>query len=320
MYHHDDCYKALSQYDKWILLTLGEYAHYKLNEKYDDKNRTSRPTLHGFITDGRRYPTVRKYLVSKGLIKDSFWNDTVLDFVEEEVERLLPGSMKEPEFNTSGYIKTRKYSWSDEEAIPITNLGDVYRKVDNMNAFEIIYVYLHQNEYDFRMFSTKTIIKNERDNTTKENMYYELKVYPVNVISDSGRASLIASGESYSKAHSCEVLTATFGIKFRSLDDSKDFLTLTAITDRIEKVEEKLRLLRRTCAELKVLRRKAEEMGDEALSKNIIETGLTYVRRSVPLWLQSKEPEKQNLARLLCTGTNIVTEKTERHTIKRRGW
>jgi hypothetical protein len=244
-----------------------------------------------------------------------------MDFIDEEIEKLLPGSMKEPQFNTSGYIKKKKeYSYSEEELVPVTDLGEVFIDVEDFNAYEIIYVYLHQDEYDFSMFSTETITRNDKKNTTTKHTSHELKIYPLSVMSNAGSASLIAAGETYSKAHACEVLTATFGIKFRALKDSKEFLTLEAINDRVEKVEEKLRLLHRTCAELKVLRRKAVKMGDEALSKSIIETGLRYVRRSAPLWLQSKEPEKQKLARLLCTGTSVTTEKTVRKTISSSGY
>jgi hypothetical protein len=318
MYHHDDCYNDLSTYDIWVLLTLGNYALYKLTEKYE--NKISCPTLHNFVYDRRGCPKVRKYLVSKGLIKNTFWNDTDLNFVEEEVEKLLPGSMKEPEFNTSGYIKETEYDLSNKKATPITNIGDIYRNLYDLNAYEIIYVYLHQDKYDFRIFSTKTITRNEKKHTTHENMRHELKIYPVDAIKDAGSASLIAAGETYSKAHACEVLTATFGIKFRALDDSKDFLTLEAIHNRVEKVEEKLRLLRRTCAELKVLRRKAAKMGDEALSKIVIETGLKYVRRSAPLWLNSDDREKKNLAILLCKGAYVITEKTVRKTISSSGY
>ena len=162
------------------------------------------------------------------------------------------------------------------------------------------------------MFSTKTITSNRRSFGSKEYTYHDLKIYPLAEISGARDASLIAAGETYTKAHSCEVLTATFGIKFRAIDDSKEFLTLEAINDRVEKVEEKLRLLHRACAELKVLRRKAAKMGDEALSKRVIDTGIHYVRRSAPLWLNSDDREKKNLATLLCKGTNIITEKTVR--------
>lgn len=316
MYHHDDCYKGINNTELWILLTLGHYALYKIQEKYDTKNSIRRPTICGLVRDGRRYPTVRRFLVDNNLIKDSFRTDTIMDFIDEEIEKLLPGSMKEPQFNTSGYITKKEHSWSDEEQVPVTDLGEVFIDVDKFNAYEIIYVYLHQNEYDFRMFSTKTISTNRSrysfGGSTNEYWHHDLKIYPLAEMSGAGDASLIAAGETYSKAHACEVLTATFGINFRALDDSKDFLTLAAINERVEKVEEKLRLLHRACAELKVLRRKAAKMGDEALSKSVIETGLHYVRRSAPLWLNSDDKEKKNLATLLCKGTNIVTEKTVR--------
>jgi hypothetical protein len=166
------------------------------------------------------------------------------------------------------------------------------------------------------MFSTKTITSNRRNrfygNSFNEYIHHNLKIYPLAEMSGAGDASLIAAGETYSRAHACEVLTATFEIKFRALDDSKDFLTLEAIHNRVEKVEEKLRLLHRTYAELKVLQRKAAKMGDKALSKRVIDTGLKYVRRSAPLWLNSDDRDKNNLAQLLCKGTNIITEKTVR--------
>lgn len=318
MYHRDNCYKDLPNTELWTLLTLGHYALYKIQEKYDTENTIRRPTICGLVQDGRRYPTVRRFLVDNNLIKDSYRTDTIMDFIDEEIEKLLAGSMKEPEFNTSGYITKKEHSWSNEEKIPVTDLGEVFIDVEKFNAYEIIYVYLHQDEYDFRMFSTKTITSNHRNrysysSSSSEYTHHDLKIYPLAEMSGAGDASLIAAGESYSIAHAKEILTATFGLTFRAIDDSKEFMTLEAVNERVEKVEEKLRLLRRTCKELKVLRRKAAKLGDEALSKSIIDTGLNYVRRSAPLWLNSDDEEKKNLATLLCKGTNIITEKTVRY-------
>ena len=317
MYCHDKCYKGETQL--WTLLTLGKYALYKIKQKYDEAEsiKPDRPTLCSLVGDGRRYPTVRKYLQEKGLIEESFRTDTTMDIIEEEAEKLLEGFMKEPSFNTTGYImkKASRYSY-EKELLPVTDLSEVYRDVDNLNAYEIIYVYLHQDKYDFRIFSTTTIseVKSRSYFGTKKHEYtrHKLKIYPLDAIGYAGDASLIAAGETYALSHSNEALTATFGIKFRALDDKKEFLTNEVIDARVACVEDKLRLLHRTLKELKVLQRKAKELGDDNLKKKVIESGIRYVKRSAPLWINSKDKEKKDLSILMCKGAGVTTERTVR--------
>jgi hypothetical protein len=313
MYKNDDVYKGLPERDLWQLLLLGHYAQDKLKEKYDDKNKPSTIHAGNFCGDGRRIPTVRKFLHSKGLITSSWRADDTFVPEDEACEKLLSGSMKKPEFNTSGYItKKKEYSYSDEEIVPVTDLSQVYKEVNDLNAYENIYVYLHQKDYDFKIFKTTTHCQGGRRNGYSSNKYerYTLKLYPVSAFNTMDEKSYAANSETFARKHAKEILTAAFDLRFRAIHDDKEYMSLKGVTKRIWDVEEKMRLLRRTLRELKVLQRKAGVLGDKALQKKLIDTSASYIKRKAPLWLNSKDSEKKKLSLLVCKGTTLTLEST----------
>jgi hypothetical protein len=313
MYFHDDVYKELPERDLWQLLLLGHYAQNKIKGKYDDKNKPSPIYARGFCQDGRRVPTVRKFLHSKGLISFSWGTDDTFIPEEEACENLLSGSMKKPEFNTSGYTtKKKEYSYSKEETIPVTDLSQVYKEVDDLNAYEVIYVYLHQKDYDFKVFTTTTHYSGNRRNGFSNKKYdsYTLKLYPVSALDTMDEKTYTANSETFARNHAKEILTAAFDLKFRALHDDKEYMSLKEVTKRIWDVEDKMRLLRRTLKELKVLQRKAGGLGDKALQKKLMSTSASYIKRKAPLWLNSKDSEKKELSLLVCKGTALTLEST----------
>jgi hypothetical protein len=313
MYCSENIYKGLPERDLWQLLLLGHYARRKLEDKYDDKSK--RYALHAgnFCGDGRRIPTVRKFLQEKGLIVTSWNTNSELEPVDEACEALLSGFTKEPKFNTSGYIVEKKYSYSDEVMTkPVTDLSEVYKDVDKLDAYEYIYVYLNQDLYDFKVFTTIHNVNGGRRNGFSDRKYetYDLKLYPVSALNSMDDLAYIANSETYALSHAREILTAAFDLKFRAVKDDKEFLTLKDVTKRIWDVEDKMRLLRRTLKELRVLQRKVGALGDEALRKKVMSTSTAYIKRKAPLWINSKDDLQKELSLLVCKGTPLTLDRT----------
>lgn len=310
MYYNDKPYDNLGEQDRWRLLLCGLYALRELQIKYNNNVKVSNISTGYLCYDKRRTPTVRKFLEGIKLVEESFRTSEDLSPIPAEVEKLLEGFSKEPQFNTSGYItKKSSYSWEKEKQTPITDLGQVYQDTNDLNAFEIIYVYLHQDLYDFREFKHTTHYRNRSrySGKTSHTNYY-LKIYPLSAIPSASNSSLVASGETFAKAHATKILSAAFKLKFRALNDKEPFTELEKISSRLSSVEEKLRLLHRTRRELLVLQRMAQELGDETLNKIVVDTGVAYIRRKAPLWLNSVDKEEKDLSMLVCKGVNVKTE------------
>lgn len=309
MYYHDKHYTGMEEKDLWTLLLLGHYCLTQLQEKHGQEK--SNINAGYFCGDGRRIPTVRKHLEGLGLVEGSWRTDEHLTPISDTVEKiLLEASTKEPQFNTSGHIIKKEYSFSEEKKIAVKDLSEVYVDIDNLNAFEVIHVYLNQDLYDFRRFKTTTTYTNKRTSQKKSYDRYYLKLYPISALQCSDEITFKANCEAYAKAHATEILSEAFELNFQSMTDDKPYMTGKDIYERIEQVEEKLRLLRRTCRELKVLMRKAGALGDEALQKKLLDTSERYVRYRAPIWINSKDKEKKELAMLVCKGAQVTQEKT----------
>lgn len=308
-----DKYKGLglSESELWTVLFCSAYALKELYNKYSNNCGKHPIRITSLCHDGRRIPTIRKHLKKINLLNPGCADDN-LDPDVTEVEKILPSlSSKEPEFNTSGYIEKGHYSY-EKEYKPITDLGEVYVDLDSLDAHEVIHVYLNQQLYDFREFKvTRTHTNIGRrysgPSTTYTNHY--LKIYPLNSVNPSIEASIIAAGETFAKSHTRETLSAAFNLKFRAIKDTtKDFWTTESISEDIEEVEEQIRLLQRTRKELLVLQAKTTTLGNEALKQLTIETGIKYIKRKAPLWMNSDDREKKKLAMLVLKGVSINTE------------
>lgn len=316
MYCNDDAYKGLPEKEIWTILLLGNYALRKLEEIHDDKNKRTYISVGNLCPDARRAPTVRKHLFSLGLINNSYSFDDNLRLIDDEVEKILGGYSIEPKFNTTGYVEKSKNSYSsDMELTPVTDLSEVYRGIDDLNAYELIYVYLNQGLYDFKIFKTTSIYRDKRTCNNSSYDRYDLKLYPISALDITDGAALIANSETFAKNHAREILTAAFGCKFKCLSDDKEYMTKEAVTKRLENLEDKLRRLQRSRKELLILQRKLNTLGEEALQKKLFSTSFEYIHTQAPLWINNQEDRTKNeLAILICKGSPSLTlEKTLRH-------
>ena len=311
MDYYDKDISQLGEQEKWIRLLCGFYAEKKLEEKYDTKNAASSIRVASFCIDGRRIPTVRKFLESKGLVVSSYKTDPTLEPIDEEVEKLIPGFTKEPEFQTDGYRKEDN-SYGDDNIKPVKDLGDLYLPVNRFSAVELCYIYLNQSQYDFREFKTTNIYRDKRSWSDRTYVSYTLKIFPANAIESTDEVALLANNEDFAKKNAQTALTAAFNLNFKALDNKKPYFTIEDLDARILKVEDKLRLLRRTLAELSVLKRKASQLGD-SYKDTILQANLDLIRRRAPMWLNSDNDDEKTIGKLFLKGTCLSTEKTIRH-------
>ena len=311
MYHHDVCYKRIPEKDLWVLILLGFYCLRQIQDKYG--REISNINARSFCGDGRRIPTVRKHLQGLGLVEESWRTNEYFTPIAEVAERmLLEASTKEPQFNTSGYINKKINYFDEDKWVPVKDLSEVYVDIEKLNAFEVIHVYLNQGLYDFRKFKTTTTYRNSRTGQNRSWDSHELKLYPVSALQSSDEITFKSNCEAYAKAHATEILSEAFKLNFQAMTDDKPYMSGKDIYERIEQVEVKIRLLHRTYRELRVLMRKACKLGDEALQKKLLDTSERYVKYRVPLWINSEDNDKKELAMLVCKGAQITQEKTVR--------
>lgn len=299
----------------WVILLCGFYAEKKLQEMYDlegklDKHKYNNIRISSICSDKRRTNTVRKHLESLNLVQTSYYTDADLVTVDEEIEKLLKGFSKEPEFHTSGYIKEKDY-YSDDKVNPVTNIGDLYRDIYEFSASEIIHVYLNHAQYNFKMFKTTSTYRSRKTSyQEKTHVRYDLKIFPLAALDKTDEVALLANNETYAKAHANAILSYAFDLNFIALDNKKPYFTVEDLETRIQQVKDKQRVLRRTLAELSVLKRKAETLKD-SYKDTILNSSLNYVRRRAPIWINDKEADasEKTLAKMCLKGTSLSTEK-----------
>jgi hypothetical protein len=309
MHYNHDYLKKLPEMNQWLILFLGYYADHKLEGKYNKEYKASSIKAGYLCHDGRRVPTVRRYLESINLIQPSYSTQEILTPIDANVEPLLAGYSKEPVFDVSGYTISKKHHWSSDEPIAMSDRGEAYIKLDDFNAYEIIHVYLNQNEYDIKLFKHTSSGSGRYGSST--NTIYYVKAFPKKHIDSIDDTIIIAHNETYAKAHAQTVLSKTFRCRFRALKDDLEFLTLESIQKRIQKVKEKQRLLHRVLKELRVIERKSIMKGDTAYQEAILKTSMAYLKRQAPLWVNNGDLDERKLAMLILKGTSITTETTE---------
>jgi hypothetical protein len=313
MYSGDNAYKGVPEKDLWKILLLGHYALRSIEIQHDDKNPPTQISTSNICPDRRRDPTIKKHLINLGLITGSYQIDGSINTVKGNVEKLLGDYSIEPLFNTSGYLKKKDYAYSVEKLVPVTDLSEVYREIRDLNAYEVIHVYLNQKLYDFKIFKTTSIYHNRKYGGDSSHDRYDLRIYPISALNAADGTTFAANNEDFAKNHAREILTAAFGCRFKSISDSKEYMTKDAVASRLTEVNKKLKILQRSRKELLILQRKLNNMGEEALRKKLIETSIEYIYTQAPLWLNEEDSTKKELAMLICKGTSITLEKTTRY-------
>jgi hypothetical protein len=304
MRYEEDIQK-LPERKRWLIHLLSLYAESKLTTMYE--NKTMRYTIRGVCPDRRRVPTVRKYLEDLNLIQPSYHSNEEIAMREEEIEKLLPGYTKEPEFNTSGVTPIKKYSYSEDKSEAISDPGIVYQRLRDLGAYETIYVYLHQDDYVFQKF-TETY-RNSRSVSGSE--YNFVSIFPKKHIDILNDNILKAQNEEFAKTHPKEVLSKLLKIRFRNIKDDDFCLTLEDTSRCISETQKSLRFYSRLLKEYKILERHLTKTGDEAFKSSVIKTSRDYITRKAPLWIVGEDKEKKKLAQMFLSGEGeLITSKT----------
>lgn len=310
--YYNDAYKNIPEREQWTLLLCGNYALNQLLTKYEKSNSTRLTYRLGcYCSDKRRYPTVIKQFRSLNLITEAY-QDSITP-CDSEIEKLLPGFSKEPTFNTQGYKKESEYSYSSREVIkPLKEKGEAYRPLSDMNAFEVIYVYLNQDKYDFEEFKHTTSITNKkRYYSTNTFDTYTVKVFPKE-FNDTLEDGIIAENiKEYAKKNAREILSTAFKLNLKAIDDNLPYFSIKDLQKRLAEVTNKIRVLEIVQIELQAILMDTESMSEEAYLDKILSAARDYTTAQSPLWIfddSFDSIDKQALAKILLKGTDLITE------------
>lgn len=291
---------------RWKVMLLGDYAIQKIFEIHGtDVVKKPIVSLNNYCRDKRRIPTVRKFLEKENLIYPSWNTNDFFQFLPDTIEKILPSFSKEPEFDIKGYVVKESY-YLPHEHIPLKNRRKLYKVVRRLNAYEAIHIYLNQKDYDIRVF--KTTYKNSKRSTYTE--YFSLEVFPLKLIQEADKNILDANINDYIKKNAGEILTETFETQFNCIKNERPFLSLKDVSERLSKVQEKIRHLQYVEKELSILETKFIEKGDEECTKTIFEKGYEYVKERAPLWITDDNTDNKELAEMILKGIPLIIENT----------
>lgn len=311
LYYDKSVYKNLSENEVWVLLLCGNYAYNKLLEKYDTKKDTKLTyRLGNYCNDKRRYPTVLKQLRKVNLIKDAYQDNITPD--ESNIEGILPGFSVEPAFDASGVKKVKEYSYSNDEEKPLKERGEAYKSLDSLNAYEVIYVYLHQDEYDFAEFKHTTSYTDRRHYSAYRTFdTYTVKIYPKKLDSTLEEGIIAESIKDYAKKHGREILSAAFKLNIQDIHDDHPYFTIQDLRNRYQEVSKKIKYLESVKTELEAILTEIgiSNMSEEEYLDKILKASRDYTTQQSPIWIFDEEhKDKQELAKKLIKGTDLITE------------
>lgn len=313
---------------EWLTKFLGCYAHDKLIMKYFNHNKDERfaISLNCICSDKRRAPTVRKFLESRNLIVPTYFNPVVP--IDEEVEKILSGSSKEPSFDLTAMKSRYRHGYTED--LPMDNPEDGYKTISDFISEEYVYIYLHQEEYDFKNVTHK--YTNGKTGSTRESHY--LKLFPKALIASLDENIVDKHIEVYALEHIQEVMSNAFGIKLYALHNcvpifmdeeeraklpfhpivyesgshtlynkDKNF-SREDLNNRVENVREMARFYGRALKELLVLQRHCNKLGEDQFKKHIHNTSRSILQDQAPMWLHDDNESKQALAMMVLKGTS----------------
>jgi hypothetical protein len=219
----------------------------------------------------------------------------------------------------SGLVKTGPYT-SNNKA-PAFSIYNFYREVTKLCSKDLIYVYCHQDEYDFKYFPET------------KNHSAKVKLYPKALIDKLQDNIYKMHALYYGKDHLPVALERLYGWKVRAIhndighvdpeDDHKNFLpvaefdkdtplTEEELTRRIVQAARQTRFLRRACKEMFQLRAELRKLGTTtALEKKIQEGMSEHILEMSPLWINTEEYSleyEKKLSKMFLKGPSVLKE------------
>jgi hypothetical protein len=297
---------------QWVMRFCGYYAENKLKALFN--MGTHQVTPRSIESDGRRENTVARTLVNAGAATDWF-------HPSDNIETLMAPLGKMPVFNTKGYIEKEDH-YSGNKVTVFKDGYQSYKNVEHLDACEVIYVYLHQNEFDLRYIETKEK-KYGSGYFSTERIIKELKVFPKALLDTMDANLFRAKAKEYAINNMNEALQVAYGLKFRSFKtpvdshpeyvgfnehidtDKSEWLTIEGLDERLAKAEAQARFLARSIKELKVLRRKTQD--NAQYEKVVVDATLEYLHSQAPLWVVDEDKNRKTLAMQLLNNTTLKT-------------
>jgi hypothetical protein len=195
-------YPGLTEEQIWVLEFCGHAAYEYLKEKYSKQSGNPICVDAVRITNHKgRTGTARKLFEKRGLITPAY-SDLFYPVIEK-VEEICLKEGKERDFNVSGL---------DSNKVAHTSRFQSYVVLSYMNAREQMYVYTHQDEYNFYSVGDK-------DSFGKTNTK-TMKVFPKRLLPTLEANILKARVTEYARGNVREVLPKVLGYTPRALHNS----------------------------------------------------------------------------------------------------
>lgn len=317
MYTHEDPYLVnLPEEEKWLLIYLRIYAEDQLINKYSPNNdKINQKIEYRICSDKRRYNTVRKHLCNLGVAKiKDYCGDLVP--VHEKILEIMGTLAIAPVFDTSGIFKESKVYGTSTIGIPAKNPIHCYPVISHMNCRELMYIFLHQDEYVF----AKTVRIN------KVYKSYFLRVYQKNLIDSLHKNIYRAHAELYGRDHLPSLLNKMYGMNIRALYSDRHYgdwrsslchfdkdseVSEQHLTERLVEITRQVRLLKRACREIYRLREKIRETGQDAYNQCLVKTAVDYILENAPLWINGNDRDEKELATIFLKGLSSITNQEE---------
>lgn len=301
-------YPGLTEEQIWVLEFCGKAACEYLKEKYcKQSGNPVRVDLVSITHHKGRVGTARKLFEKRGLITPIYSTDAAP--VYEKVDEICLKEGKECDFDVSGC------SHDSKNTAHVSRIQS-YIVLSYMNAREQMYIYAHQDEYDFCCVANKDAFGKTNTKT--------LKVFPKNKLPTLEANIIRARVTEYARGNVREILPKILGYTPRALhndacDELKDSdlrssvhssaqcnrsdpFTEEDLTERIAVAARQIRFLRRTVRELLDLRRYIRENSENKLIE-IAEDHLMYM---APILINDADEKIRSFAKALLSGTSTV--------------
>lgn len=280
--------KRISQEEQnlWLINYLHKYVQIELVNKYFNDHQHVQYEYIG--TDQRRIPTIIAFLKDIKLIKNAL----------EPNHEWIQNYLNQGEYNKCPDFKERlyqsKYGYSSRTSKTlIENKRQAFKSIEYFKAKELIYVFNNQDQFIFKISGSKLLV------ISKE------------VYNNIDELVLMGYAEKEIDEDPNMILSYAFGIRFKTLNHSTDYLLTTIdlehltqekLSDNIPELNDKMERLKRRIKENKILHRYTERFGSDKFRTKIILSSFDYIKSMAPVWVNSGNRRKIKIAKIVLEG------------------